>query len=295
MRIKMSKEKKIEKNPKLIKGAELKGKELVRICNPNKIHYNYEWHDGENVDILPFNAEGECLPGGLYFTTLEHLLYYNNCTTYLGDHWFVRVTVDDNEDVWQEFNGKWKAHRVMVTSMTHIKDLPEELLYHMATSYLYCQYQFCIESFNMANREELWCKVVAFSPCHLQFVRNQTDKICRAAINENSHTIKFVHDPILAANLVDELNLVPGMIDWSCGLIVALHESGKYKFKCTSRYVFDNILNSFNPEVLRMSCESDDEFYSQICLDVFNSDDILLGVIRDPSREMVDLVLGQQQ
>ena len=78
-----------EEKPKQIKGAELTGERLVRICRPNKKHYDYEWHDGENVDILPFKAEGYCSEGGLYFTTLKYLLHYVEASDYLGDFWVV--------------------------------------------------------------------------------------------------------------------------------------------------------------------------------------------------------------
>ena len=291
----MSDEKEIDKDSKLIKGAELKDKELVRICKPDKKHYGYEWHDGENIDILPFQAKGECLPGGLYFTTLEHLFCFNGLSNYLDDHWFVRVTVDDNEDVWQEYTGKWKAHRVMVTSMTRIKDLPEELLYQLATSYLDCHLQLNFEPFNMRQREELWCRVLSVQSNFLQFVQNQTEKICRTAVGANEEAINWVRDPILVADLVDEFTLVHALTNWSCSLIVALHESGKYQFKCASREIVDNAVHLFNQKWLRVSCALNEEYYGKTSLAVLNSNDDFLGYIRYPSREMVDLVLGQQQ
>ena len=281
----------LSREAKLIKGLKLKGVELVRICNPDKKHYNYEWHDGENIDILPFQAKGECLPGGLYFTTLENLLCFADYYNYLGDHWFVRVTVDDNEDVWQEDYCKCKAHRVMVTSMTRIKDLPEEVLYRMAMSFLHYRYIWSYQPFDPVKREELWHNVIVHKPHFLQFVQNPTDKMVRTAINQNSKLINWVHDPIQLVTLADELNAVSDITNWSCDLINAFLASGKYTFKWAGRYEYELVLLTHS-EVVRKSDESDDYYYGRLCLVIYNSDNISRGLIRDPSREMIDLVLG---
>lgn len=236
--------------PKLIKGVELRETKLVRICNPDKIHNKYEWHDGENIDVFPFIAKGTCLPGGLYFTTIEYLFYFTSIITHLDDHWFVRLTVDDDEDVWQEPNGKWKAHRVMVTSMTRIKDMPEEALYQMVTLYLQNRYKISYRPFDLAKRDDLWCKIISDIPCTLQFVRNQTDKMCRDVVRNNGCFIRFVYDPVQIVSLVGgELRLVRYITDWTCDLVDAFLVSGQYTFKFQFCYD-DNIVHSDYPNNL---------------------------------------------
>lgn len=284
----MNKDQELEKEqePKLIKGIELKETKLVRICKPDKKHYDYVWHDGENIDILPFKAKGSCLEGGLYFTTTAYLLNSVNYSRYLGDHWFVTIIVDDNEDVWQEPNGKWKAHRVMVTSMTRIKDLPEEVLYQMVTSYIHSRYRFRMDPFNMANREKLWCKVISFSHYYLQFVRNQTSKMCITAINKNSHMINFVYDPIMVAAIAIELEIVIYIIKWTCDLVDALMASGKYQFRLKF-YDSDGFVHKYKPEDLKRMLNLKQYHEYKLCVLIIHNT-MYLPEIRCPAQELID-------
>ena len=285
----MIKEQEEENEPKLIKGVLLKGKELVRICNPDKIHYKYEWHDGENIDILPFKAEGECSEGGLYFTTLEHLLYFNDYMRYLGNHWFVRVTVDDNEDVWQEPNGKWKAHRVMVTSMTRIKDMTEEVLYKMATSDLQRRLGWISKPFDSTEREELWCEILELRPLFLQFVRNQTDKMCLVAVASNYCLIQFVYDPVIIVKLASKLDIVHNITDWTCDLVDAFLASGQCKFYFQF-YDADCFMSSYKPDDLKKMLNLNEEHEYRLYVNVIDSksDSSSETCIMHPTQELVN-------
>ena len=47
-----------------------------KIVNPNG-HYGLVYHDGYNEDPLPFNPNGDCAPGGIYFASSDIFLFLN--------------------------------------------------------------------------------------------------------------------------------------------------------------------------------------------------------------------------
>lgn len=290
MRIKMEEENKQE--PKLIKGVELKGIELVRFCYPNKTHNNYEWHDGENVDILPFEANGKCQKGGLYFTTLNQLLYYLAAGEYLGDYWVVTLTVDDNEDVWQEPNGKWKAHRVMVTSMTRIKDMPEEVLYQMATSFLQSHYCHQFEPFNLDEREKLWCKLLELRPHYLQFVRNQTYEMCQTSVIFNCGLIQFIYDPAIIVKLVSEHDLIGDITNWTCDLFDAFMASDQVTIHF--QLCYDNkILYTDSLEKLKKMCNINEKHDYMLSVEISTTGFGSGTCIMYPTQELIDHIYNK--
>ena len=56
----------------------------IKLTNAKCEHNGFKFKEGLNVDTIPITKD-ECTPGGLYFTTLEHIekwLSYNNCHMY---------------------------------------------------------------------------------------------------------------------------------------------------------------------------------------------------------------------
>src|SRR5690606_15435992 len=87
---------------KTISGRELKeilrGIPLLKFMNDNDQHYGMTYHDGLNVDVLPFNPNDECSQGGLYVTSLcNYINYYNEYGCYAR-----RVSVSDNALIYVE-------------------------------------------------------------------------------------------------------------------------------------------------------------------------------------------------
>ena len=53
------------------------GNQQFRKCLNNELtHYTFRYKIGLNEDTIPFNPSGSCKPGGLYFTTKEHINEY---------------------------------------------------------------------------------------------------------------------------------------------------------------------------------------------------------------------------
>jgi len=100
---------------------------FYKILNEEEIHCGLEYHDGLNIDPLPFNPAGDCRPGGIYFSREDILAF-------LGyGPWIRQVTIPKGEQIYENpgFPKKWKAKKVILgkrrrISLQVIKELVKE-------------------------------------------------------------------------------------------------------------------------------------------------------------------------
>ena len=182
----------------LVKGSQLKNQKLCRIIMPSKIHNDYEWHEGVNVDPLPFNPSGACQHGGLYFTTPEWVLKFRHRSEELDDHYIGQIQLDNDEAVWQEktYTGqwshyfyKWKAHTVTLVNMTKISDMSDAEYYDLIGHRILKKSP---EPYDKLKQHEQWLNLISHKPKALKYVRHQTQEICLTAVNFKRSTIKHV-------------------------------------------------------------------------------------------------------
>ena len=50
----------------------------VKLTNQECCHNNFQFHEGLNIDTIPFTAYGDCKPGGIYFTTPDYISQWLN-------------------------------------------------------------------------------------------------------------------------------------------------------------------------------------------------------------------------
>jgi hypothetical protein len=141
----------------------------IKLLAANCCHHGFTYKEGLNVDTLPFNPSGECLPGGLYYTTLEHLPFWFN------DRWplVADVVVPADARVYEEpCRTKWKADRLV---LSRIRSLDEFL----------------------AELNQAWlCRLVYQCPGILWHVRDQTDdEVCLAAVQRHGHALQYIRNP----------------------------------------------------------------------------------------------------
>lgn len=98
----------------LIKGSELKNKKLYRFLPIDMTRNGFTYKEGVNIDNLQFNPSGSCQSGGLYFFDENYSKIKNY---YYENYYVVDVSVDDNEDVWMETDGKYKAHKITISNI----------------------------------------------------------------------------------------------------------------------------------------------------------------------------------
>ena len=81
-----------------------------KITNEKECHYGYQYHDGLNILDRPFESNGSCVEGGLYFTDLKNLSRF-----YKFGIWLREITIpDDALMVEDPSGGKWRADRIIL-------------------------------------------------------------------------------------------------------------------------------------------------------------------------------------
>ena len=81
-----------------------------KITNKNEEHYGLQYHDGLNIDPVPFNPSGNCEPGGIYYANKDILAFLSyGC-------WLRKVTIPDDAQVYENPGTpkKYKADKVIL-------------------------------------------------------------------------------------------------------------------------------------------------------------------------------------
>jgi len=83
---------------------------FYKIINETENHKGLRYKTGLNIDILPWNPDGDCEPGGIYFSREDILAFI--------DHgpWIRKVTIPEDVEVYENPGEpkKWKAHKVIL-------------------------------------------------------------------------------------------------------------------------------------------------------------------------------------
>ena len=81
---------------------------FYKFTNEQENHHGLQYHDGLNIDSLPFNPSGDCKPGGIYFAREDILEFCN--------YWLREVTLPPDEVIYENPGEpkKWKAHQVIL-------------------------------------------------------------------------------------------------------------------------------------------------------------------------------------
>jgi hypothetical protein len=89
----------------------------LKITNEAENHNGLQYHDGLVEDILPFEPEGSCVAGGIYFTTPEYI-----CKFLEYGVWVREVTVPEDAQIVQDPEGdKWRADKVVLSSRRDLR------------------------------------------------------------------------------------------------------------------------------------------------------------------------------
>jgi len=84
---------------------------FYKILNEEETHNGLKYHNGLNEDPLPFNPNGNCEPGGIYFAKEDILAFLGP-----GSTWIRQVTLPEGEPIYENPGSpkKWKAKRVIL-------------------------------------------------------------------------------------------------------------------------------------------------------------------------------------
>jgi hypothetical protein len=96
-----------------------------KITNKRENHRDFQYKDGLNIDIIPFNdnPNESCVPGGLYFTSLEHIIEFFNY-----GRWIREVKIPKDAKVIKDPDGnKWRADKIILGRKYSFEEYFEEL------------------------------------------------------------------------------------------------------------------------------------------------------------------------
>jgi hypothetical protein len=183
---------------------------FYKLLATNLCHNGFTYQEGLNVDTVPFNPTGECKPGGLYFTTFEHVpKWYDEDWPLIAD-----VTLPPEAHVYAEPCGtKWKADRLVLSNIRPLSKflagLDQTTLEQMLTKdgnmleHVDNQTEaLCLAAVRrmgwaleyVHNQTDAICMAAILDTWRaLHFVRNQTDAICMAAVQQNGWALELVH------------------------------------------------------------------------------------------------------
>lgn len=209
---------------------------FYKLTKKDENHFGFQYKTGLNVDTVPFNPKGSCLPGGLYFTTLNKLpIWISNDTEYVRE-----VEILDDSLIYANWSSdnlksvtKFKADKFILKERRLLKDMPQwendsycELAATLQVSILpYCKvltsavYWAALRahprSFVYISKDaqtyDMCEYAVAKSPFMLQHVneRFKTKPMCYQAYTQQQYKsvmssipLEFFEDAVFVQNLV---------------------------------------------------------------------------------------------
>jgi len=83
---------------------------FYKITNREENHNNLQYKTGLNIDTLPWNPNGDCEEGGIYFSREDIFAFVNYGS------WVREVTIPEGTEVYENPGSpkKWKAHKVIL-------------------------------------------------------------------------------------------------------------------------------------------------------------------------------------
>lgn len=93
---------------------------FVKLTNETELHHGFQFKDGLNIDTIPFNPNGECQPGGIYFCCERYVPSWIEYNPLIGVMCWIRdVIIPDDAAVYIEYS-KAKADRIILGPRKYI-------------------------------------------------------------------------------------------------------------------------------------------------------------------------------
>jgi hypothetical protein len=170
----------------ILNGVDFKeqyGTEFYKILREDLTHHGFTYTPGLNTDTTPFNPNGKCSKGGLYFADKETIWKYLDYGNKIGV-----VEIPDDSQIYCEFD-KFKADRLVVKCIRGIEDY---LLQNPETCLTAVQQNAKALKYVKKQNQEICFAAVRQDGCALRFVENQNRELCLAAVQQDSDALEFV-------------------------------------------------------------------------------------------------------
>lgn len=144
---------------------------FYKLTRKDETHFGFQYKTGLNVDTVPFNPKGSCLPGGLYFTSLNKLpvwiskdIEFVREVEILDDSLIYANWIDDLKSV-----TKFKADKFILKERQLLIDMPQ-----------WEDEAYCTLAVTHQGNNLLYCKVL-------------NDEIYWAALRKNPRSLAHIH------------------------------------------------------------------------------------------------------
>ena len=139
-----------------------KDTEFYKILQDNLTHYGFTYRQGLNIDTNKFNPFRKCQFGGLYFTTIDHILSFSNYGNKIS-----LVRIPDDANVYAE-KYKFKADKIILSNITYLSD------FHKFSDASFCKMavQHIIDA--------------------LKYVKKQTEELCKLAVQQYGCILRII-------------------------------------------------------------------------------------------------------
>jgi len=191
---------------------------FVKVIRRDRKHYNHKYVHGLNEDAVPFNPRDHCLPGGLYFTIEDNLLFFLKHGSFI-----VEVSIPDDAQVYVDEPKKFKADKIFVdlNNKIAIKDYPklydiimknkdfidDGYIQHIPSQFLTEDIYFSLVSngYSLEYVSKIFrtykiCEMAVMKQAdNLQYVPRKLidDKLCLSAVMKNALAIRFIPKELL--------------------------------------------------------------------------------------------------
>jgi hypothetical protein len=218
----------------------------VKILSSDHRHHNFQYKEGLNVDILPFNYDTICGAGGLYFTTIEHVYKFLEYGPYIAD-----VEIPEDAQV-VHLNDKSKADKIIITNIRRWENV---LNIHDAVIANHVNIIFITNQTEELHSLVDKCGCIAFKYCNnpspisqlnavnansnnIRHIANPSEEVKRVAITNNPATLRYITNPSIE-NIMDCLNLDGKSITYVKNPSYDMYVAAVKQNGCAIRYIKD--------------------------------------------------------
>ena len=160
-----------------------KDTKFYKFLNNNLKHYDFQYTLGLNIDTILFNPNSTCSEGGLYFCEESKChMFWRQYGTKLA-----LIEIDDDARVYVE-KDKFKANKLVITEIVDFENISDNFWISILSKDGYAL-QFVKE-----QTEEI-CKLAVQQDCNaLEYVKEQTEELCKLSVQQNGNALEYVKE-----------------------------------------------------------------------------------------------------
>ncbi len=231
---------------------------FYKVLQTDLVHHGFKYALGLNVDTQKFNPSGTCQPGGLYYTTAEHIPEFLSFGKLIAE-------VEPKGQIYADPEGKkWKTDKLYVHHIRSVKEWLSVQNESVQLAAIKCN-SFNIQYIDDPSEAVQLAAVTCFGttlPC----IAKPTYAVQLAAVKTAGHVIRYIENP------TEELQLIAVNASGSNINYIGVPTSEKVQLAAVSQ----------NGNAVRLICNPSEA----VKLAAVKNDGWAIEFIKDPTEEM---------